>query len=320
MTLRTSAIILPALEANAKVDKTGLFVEGNAYRSYIVNPMPNITIGEVETLPPGSDATATMTGTKKDPILNLGIPQGDTGATGPIGPRGLQGPQGEKGDKGDKGDPGPRGPQGPQGPQGPEGEMGPIGPTGATGSQGPQGVQGERGPQGPQGPQGERGPQGEPGGSITVDSELDLESENPVQNKVISQAIEDLNEWFSEMPSLVVDMDKAQSTITTNYDYETIMAAFTKTIPVYFDLVNWGYFYLDLIDDSQKAIYLKRLDGADDFEQITLFDNGDGTGMTGTYEKITSPALMPGQDVSALVNDAGYLTLATLPVYDGSVT
>ena len=37
---------------------------------------PNLTIGTVETLPSGSDATATITGDKENPVLNLGIPKG----------------------------------------------------------------------------------------------------------------------------------------------------------------------------------------------------------------------------------------------------
>ena len=41
---------------------------------------PNIQIGTVETLPAGSPATASMTGTAENPLLNLGIPQGATGS------------------------------------------------------------------------------------------------------------------------------------------------------------------------------------------------------------------------------------------------
>lgn len=40
---------------------------------------PNLTIGNVETLEPTESATATITGTAENPVLNLGIPQGDTG-------------------------------------------------------------------------------------------------------------------------------------------------------------------------------------------------------------------------------------------------
>lgn len=42
---------------------------------------PNIQIGTVTTLPAGSQATATITGTPESPILNLGIPEGETGGT-----------------------------------------------------------------------------------------------------------------------------------------------------------------------------------------------------------------------------------------------
>lgn len=42
---------------------------------------PNIQIGTVETLPAGSQATASITGTTENPLLNLGIPEGETGGT-----------------------------------------------------------------------------------------------------------------------------------------------------------------------------------------------------------------------------------------------
>ena len=42
---------------------------------------PNSTIGTVETLPSGSDATATISGDKENPLLNLGIPKGADGYT-----------------------------------------------------------------------------------------------------------------------------------------------------------------------------------------------------------------------------------------------
>lgn len=59
--------------------------------------IPNIQIGTVEN---GETASATITGEKDNPRLNLVLPKGE------------QGPQGEKGDKGDIGQQGPQGPQG----------------------------------------------------------------------------------------------------------------------------------------------------------------------------------------------------------------
>ena len=47
--------------------------------------VPNLMIGEVTSLDPGEDATATITGTSEDPVLNLGIPQGQQGEMGPKG-------------------------------------------------------------------------------------------------------------------------------------------------------------------------------------------------------------------------------------------
>lgn len=47
--------------------------------------VPSMTIGEVTTLDSGSNATASITGTSEDPVLNLGIPKG------PQGPKGNDG-------------------------------------------------------------------------------------------------------------------------------------------------------------------------------------------------------------------------------------
>ena len=43
---------------------------------------PKIQIGTVQTLEPGQDATASMTGTPENPVLNLGIPKGEKGDPG----------------------------------------------------------------------------------------------------------------------------------------------------------------------------------------------------------------------------------------------
>ena len=45
---------------------------------------PDISIGTVETLPAGSAATASMTGTPEHPVLNLGIPEGEQGVPGEV--------------------------------------------------------------------------------------------------------------------------------------------------------------------------------------------------------------------------------------------
>ena len=43
---------------------------------------PNIQIGTVQTLDPGQQATASMTGTAENPLINLGIPKGEKGDPG----------------------------------------------------------------------------------------------------------------------------------------------------------------------------------------------------------------------------------------------
>lgn len=44
-----------------------------------VGATPHLTIGTVETLPPSQSASATITGTDENPVLNLYIPKGNTG-------------------------------------------------------------------------------------------------------------------------------------------------------------------------------------------------------------------------------------------------
>ena len=84
----------------------------------------SLTIGTVTT---GEIASATITGTSPNQILNLVIAEGPKGETGE---QGLDGLPGEKGETGSQGEPGPEGPQGVQGPEGPQGPPGERGETG----------------------------------------------------------------------------------------------------------------------------------------------------------------------------------------------
>lgn len=118
---------------------------------------PAFSIGTVTTLSAGSSATATITGTAENPVLNLGIPKGKDGTGG--GGEGGTGADGEDGgyyvpavnSSGDlswsptkadmpavqtvniKGAKGDKGAQGIQGIQGEPGEKGEKGDTGAAG-------------------------------------------------------------------------------------------------------------------------------------------------------------------------------------------
>lgn len=59
-------------------------VQGEAGPQGPIGPTPDLTIGTVSTLPAGSDATATITGTLEEPVLNLGLPQGAKGEAGEV--------------------------------------------------------------------------------------------------------------------------------------------------------------------------------------------------------------------------------------------
>lgn len=56
--------------------------------------IPNID-ATAETLPAGSEATVTKTGSNTNVVFNFGIPKGDQGEPGPQGPAGPQGPVGQ---------------------------------------------------------------------------------------------------------------------------------------------------------------------------------------------------------------------------------
>lgn len=87
--------------------------------------VPNIN-ATVTTLPAGSDATVTKSGTDTNVVFSFGIPKGDQGEQGPQGP---PGPQGETGPAGPQGQQGVQGPVGPAGPQGAPGQGVPTGGT-----------------------------------------------------------------------------------------------------------------------------------------------------------------------------------------------
>jgi len=76
---------------NGRDGKDG--VDGNAQ-------MPDISIGTVETLAAGSEATVTITGTDDKPVLNFGIPKGEQGDRGNNGSNGNGVPYVSTGDNG----------------------------------------------------------------------------------------------------------------------------------------------------------------------------------------------------------------------------
>lgn len=180
----------------------------------------------VNTLPAGSDATATVTATGKDTAkvfkFTLGIPKGEQGLQGLTGEKGEDGHTpvitiGANGNwfidgvdtkvqaQGIQGEQGAVGPQGPQGATGAEGHT-PVITIGAngnwfvdgvdTGVQA-QGVQGEQGEAGPQGTQGEQGIQGERGigiKSVTTSGNDLVITFDDDSKQVVKDALKPINE------------------------------------------------------------------------------------------------------------------------------
>ena len=63
----------------AKGDKGDKGDQGVQGERGLTGATPNLTIGTVDTLTPNDDATVNITGTPENPVLNLGIPQGNAG-------------------------------------------------------------------------------------------------------------------------------------------------------------------------------------------------------------------------------------------------
>ena len=74
---------IQSIVLNADYTMTVTYTNGNTWTSGSirgqVGATPHLTIGTVETLPPSQSASATITGTDENPVLNLSIPKGDTG-------------------------------------------------------------------------------------------------------------------------------------------------------------------------------------------------------------------------------------------------
>ena len=155
--------------------------------------VPNIQAA-AETLPAGSEAAVTRTGSNANPIFRFGIPQG---LPGPKGDPGAKGDPGERGPAGPKGDPGPPGPQGIPGEQGIQGPAGPGLPTGGTAGQIPVKASGTD-----YDVQWADPPQGGAGGTTNVIETIQVNGESlPVENKTVNISVPTTAADIGALPS-----------------------------------------------------------------------------------------------------------------------
>ncbi len=111
-----------------------------------INFMVNsVKVGVVTTLPPGSVATVSNSGSDLSGVLDFGLVTGNVGLKGDTGPQGIQGVKGDTGNTGATGSQGAKGDTGNAGAAGATGPQGPTGPTGATGANGAAGANGVTG-------------------------------------------------------------------------------------------------------------------------------------------------------------------------------
>lgn len=82
--------IAPVSKTTDMTQSVGIDSDGKLYTESTKDGVtPNIQIGTVTTLDAGSGATASMSGTAENPLLNLGIPKGKDGAPGAAGQDGV---------------------------------------------------------------------------------------------------------------------------------------------------------------------------------------------------------------------------------------
>ena len=301
----------------ALVSETNALI--NTVNTKLKNGEFNGPKGETGLQGPKGDTGATGATGPQGPKGDTGAtgPQGDTGATGPQGPQGPKGDKGDaftysdftaeqlaalKGPQGDKGDTGAQGPRGEMGPQGPKGDTGVAGPKGDTGPTGPKGDAGATGAQGPQGPAGAKGADGksayqyaQEGGYTGTETEF---SEKLAQEQLTGTT----------------------GTLTPTQVYEAVSAG----IPVKVQYTDRTYGLLSFtafnvaeslsVIVSQTIVYYNSV-----YILVELFGNKSnnswGFNATTLAQKTDIPTVPA--NVSDFINDAGYLTLATLPKYGG---
>ena len=71
-------------EESQQYVSTGAKAQGDKGDPGDPGPTPDFSVGTVSTLQPGEDVEVTITGTAENPVLNIGIPQGEKGDPGDL--------------------------------------------------------------------------------------------------------------------------------------------------------------------------------------------------------------------------------------------
>ena len=160
------------------------------------------------------------------------------------------------------------------------------------------------------------------GASVIVDPALDPTSANPVENKAIAESIEEINGNLTSLDAAIDDLAEGKEDKLTFDAVPTI----NSQNPVTSDGVYSGLRYvMGELSDSVTALS-GQIDGKYDASNPNGYVDAaqaanaapvqSVNGQTGDVT-LTIPTVPT--NVSAFTNDAGYLTLADLPVYSGGV-
>lgn len=142
------------------------------------------------------------------------------------------------------------------------------------------------------------------GASVTVDPDLDPTSTNPVENKAITEAIETIN---GNVSSLGNALDTLSGVVDGKYDasnpngYISGISGSDVTTALGFTPYN--------ATNPSGFVNATQAANAAPVQSV----NGQTGAVTLSIPTVPS-------NVSAFTNDAGYITLADLPIYNGGVS
>lgn len=161
------------------------------------------------------------------------------------------------------------------------------------------------------------------GASVIVDPALDPTSENPVENKAIAEAIEEINGNLTSLDAAIDDLAEGKEDKLTFDAVPTI----NSQNPVTSDGVYSGLRYVMGELSGSVTALSGQIDGKYDASNPNGYVDAaqaanaapvqSVNGQTGAVT-LTIPTVPT--NVSAFTNDAGFITLSDLPIYNGGVS